>query len=135
MSTFRSGGSRARASGPMSKGAPRSSSTPRSSPSTRTHDGRSPAARPVPLSSAKDRTMSDERFLITGALGCIGAWSCAQLVREEVPVILYDLSANMERLELIMSPEELEQLKLVQGDVTDLDQLERTVVEHDITHL
>jgi UDP-glucuronate 4-epimerase len=51
--------------------------------------------------------MTDERFLITGALGCIGAWSCAQLVREDVPVILYDLGTNTERLELIMSPDEL----------------------------
>jgi len=47
--------------------------------------------------------MSDERFLITGALGCIGAWACAQLVREQVPVILYDLGTNRERLELVMS--------------------------------
>jgi UDP-glucuronate 4-epimerase len=79
--------------------------------------------------------MTQERFLITGALGCIGAWSCAQLVREDVPVVLYDLSTNRERLELIMSPEELEQLTLVRGDVTDLEQLERTVAEYGITHI
>jgi UDP-glucuronate 4-epimerase len=79
--------------------------------------------------------MTDQRFLITGALGCIGAWSCAQLVREQVPVILYDLGTNRDRLELIMSPEELEQLTLVHGDVTDLEQLERTVGEHGVTHI
>jgi UDP-glucuronate 4-epimerase len=79
--------------------------------------------------------MTQERFLITGALGCIGAWPCAQLVRENVPVFLYDLSTNRERLELVMSPEELEQLTLVRGDVTDLEQLERTVAEYGITHI
>jgi UDP-glucuronate 4-epimerase len=79
--------------------------------------------------------MTDERFLITGALGCIGAWSCAQLVREQVPVILYDLGTNRDRLELIMSPEELDQLTVVHGDVTDLEQLERTVGEHGVTHV
>ena len=79
--------------------------------------------------------MSDERFLITGALGCIGAWSCAQLMREQVPVVLYDLSTNRDRLELLMSPDELEQLTFVQGDVTDLEQLERTVGEQGITHI
>jgi UDP-glucuronate 4-epimerase len=79
--------------------------------------------------------MREQRFLITGALGCIGAWSCAQLVREQVPVILYDLGTNRDRLELIMSPEELEQLTLVHGDVTDLEQLERTVGEHGVTHI
>ena len=62
--------------------------------------------------------MTEERFLITGALGCIGAWSCAELVREDVPVILYDLGTKRSRLELVMSPEEIEQLTLVHGDVT-----------------
>src|SRR5213076_1026200 len=79
--------------------------------------------------------MSDERFLITGALGCIGAWSCAQLVREDVPVILYDLGTHMERLELIMTPYELEQLTLLHGDVTDVEHVERTIGENGITHI
>ena len=79
--------------------------------------------------------MTDERFLITGALGCIGAWSCAQLVREDVPVVVYDLGTNTDRLELIMSPDELDRLTLIRGDVTDLDQLENTIVEHGITHV
>ena len=77
----------------------------------------------------------DERFLITGALGCIGAWSCAQLVREDVPVILYDLGTTKERLELVMSPDELERLTLLHGDVTDLDHLEQTIEENGITHV
>src|SRR3989442_3898414 len=79
--------------------------------------------------------MSDERFLITGALGCIGAWSCAQLVRERAPVVVFDLGKNTERLELIMSPDELEGLTLIRGDVTDLDQLEQAIAEHGITHV
>ncbi len=78
--------------------------------------------------------MSD-RFLITGALGCIGAWSCAQLVREDVPVVVYDLGANTERLELVMAPDELERLTLIRGDVTDIAQLEAAMAEHEITHL
>ncbi|MGZ4371164.1 MAG: NAD-dependent epimerase/dehydratase family protein, partial [Gaiellaceae bacterium] len=77
----------------------------------------------------------EECFLVTGALGCIGAWSCAQLVREDVPVILYDLGTNRERLELIMSPDELEQPTLLHGDVTDLDHLEQTIRENGITHV
>jgi nucleoside-diphosphate-sugar epimerase len=79
--------------------------------------------------------MSDERFLITGALGCIGAWSCAQLVREDVPVVIYDLGTNTERLELVMTPDEVGRLTIVTGDVTDLAQLERTIADHGITHV
>ena len=76
-----------------------------------------------------------EHFLITGALGCIGAWSCAELVREDVPVVVYDLGTSIERLELIMSPEELESLTLIQSDVTSLEQLEKTITDHGITHI
>jgi nucleoside-diphosphate-sugar epimerase len=79
--------------------------------------------------------MPEERFLITGALGCIGTWSCAQLVRESVPTVLYDVGTNHERLELVMSPAELGEATLVRSDVTDLAQLERTVAEHGITHI
>ena len=52
--------------------------------------------------------MSDERFLITGALGCIGAWSCAQLVREAVPVILYDVKSRGAEAYLALAREMLE---------------------------
>jgi UDP-glucuronate 4-epimerase len=76
-----------------------------------------------------------ERFLITGALGCIGGWSCAQLVRENVPVVVYDLGTNTDRLELVMSPEELGGVTMIAGDVTDLDQLERAIGGHGITHV
>jgi UDP-glucuronate 4-epimerase len=77
----------------------------------------------------------DERFLITGALGCIGAWSCAELVREDVPVVVYDLGQDAARLRLVMTPEEVERITLVHGDVTDLAQLEATIAEHGITHV
>ena len=72
---------------------------------------------------------------MTGGLGCVGAWSCAQLVHEDVPVVSYDLGTNTERLELIMSPDELERVTLIRGNVTDLGQLEQTIAEHGITHV
>jgi UDP-glucuronate 4-epimerase len=76
-----------------------------------------------------------EHFLVTGALGCIGAWACAQLVREQVPVTVFDVGTNTERLELVMSRDELEQIELVRGDVVDLDGLEQTIAERGITHV
>jgi nucleoside-diphosphate-sugar epimerase len=77
----------------------------------------------------------NERFLITGALGCIGAWSCAQLVREDAAVVAYDLGTSTERLASVMSPDELERLTLLRGDVTDIAQLEAAIAEHEITHV
>src|SRR5436853_272198 len=37
--------------------------------------------------------MAEERFLVTGALGCIGAWTCATLAQEGTFVVGFDLGA------------------------------------------
>lgn len=76
-----------------------------------------------------------ERFLITGALGCIGAWAARQLVRESVRVVAFDLGTSRHRLELVMSPDELAEVTFVQGDITDLAALERVLDEHEITNV
>jgi len=79
--------------------------------------------------------MSDESFLVTGALGCIGAWTCVSLARQGTPVIAYDLGGSDHRLRLIASPEELDRIVFVEGDVTDLDALEHELAEHDVSHV
>ena len=48
-----------------------------------------------------------ERFLVTGALGCIGAWTVRNLVREGTPVVVFDLVSEAHRLRLLLSEEEL----------------------------
>ncbi len=79
--------------------------------------------------------MAEERFLVTGALGCIGAWTVATLVREGVPVVALDLGDDRGRLELVLSAAELEAATCLRGDVTDLPGLERLLDEHGITHV
>lgn len=79
--------------------------------------------------------MQNERFLITGALGCIGAWTVCHLVRQGTPVVVFDLSSDPRRLKLIMSGEELAQVTFVNGDITDLETLERALDEHAITNV
>jgi UDP-glucuronate 4-epimerase len=76
-----------------------------------------------------------ERFLVTGALGCIGAWTVRELVREGVPVVAFDVGKDPRRLALIMSPDELANVTFVSGDITDLDGLDRTLSEHGITNV
>jgi UDP-glucuronate 4-epimerase len=76
-----------------------------------------------------------ERFLITGALGCIGAWATALLVREGASVTTFDLGSNRRRLEEIMTQEELSVVPHVVGDITDLPALERVLDEHEITNV
>jgi len=79
--------------------------------------------------------MSNERWLITGALGCVGAWCCRQLVREGHTVVGLDLESDRRRAKLIMSGEELAALEFVRGDITDLSALERLLSSRGVTHV
>ena len=76
-----------------------------------------------------------ERFFVTGALGCIGAWTVRALVRKGVPVVAYDLGSDPRRLRLVMTPDELARVTFVTGDITDLEQLEDALDEHDINRV
>jgi len=79
--------------------------------------------------------MPNDRFLITGALGCIGAWTVRNLVREGTPVVVFDLASDPRRLKLIMSDDELARVTFVTGDITDLEALERALDDHAITRV
>ena len=78
---------------------------------------------------------SPERFLVTGALGCIGAWTVRELVREGVPVVAFDVGKDPRRLALVMTPEELARVTFVAGDITELDALEWALADHEITNV
>ena len=79
--------------------------------------------------------MTSERFLVTGALGCIGAWTVRALVREGTPVVAFDLGTDHRRLAQIMTADELASVEFVVGDITDLASLERTLAERSITNV
>jgi len=72
-----------------------------------------------------------ERFLVTGALGCIGAWSCALLAEEGVEVVGFDYGTDDRRLRLATDAE----IPLVQGDIVDGKAFARLLDEHRITHV
>lgn len=76
-----------------------------------------------------------ERFLVTGALGCIGAWTVKRLLDEGVPVWTYDLPGDPHRLRLILSDDALARVNFIHGDITDLAGFERAVADNDITHI
>src|SRR3954453_10870549 len=72
-------------------------------------------------------------YLVTGALGALGAWVVRALLDREQPVVTYDLGGSDHRLRLALSGDELAALSRVEGDVTDLAALERVIDEHDVT--
>jgi UDP-glucuronate 4-epimerase len=73
--------------------------------------------------------------LITGALGCLGAWAAKAVLEDGDEPVGYDLGDASHRLELILTAEEREGLTLVRGDITDLDAFARTLDEHAITRV
>lgn len=79
--------------------------------------------------------MSSERFLIIGAMGCIGAWSVKRLLDDGATVVSYDLPGDPHRLKLIMGDDEFGKVTFLTGDVTDQAGLEAAVKRHKITHI
>ena len=74
-----------------------------------------------------------ERFLVTGAMGCIGAWTVHQLVREGVSVVAFDRSGDPRRLRTLLTTDELAGVSFIAGDITDGDALGRALDDHGIT--
>ncbi|MDP9285378.1 MAG: NAD(P)-dependent oxidoreductase [Actinomycetota bacterium] len=73
----------------------------------------------------------EERWLVTGALGCIGAWTCAVLAAEGATVVGFDLGTDDRRLRLAGG----EGVPVVRGDIVDRSSLDRALDEHGITHV
>lgn len=74
---------------------------------------------------------SAERFLVTGALGCIGSWTCAVLAEEGVAVVGFDLGEDDWRIRLATHVS----IPVVRGDIADREALAVALDEHGITHV
>ena len=77
----------------------------------------------------------NERFLVTGALGCIGAWVVKTLVDEGATVVTFDKGDDAKRLRLVMGADGPSRVTMINGDITDLGAIERALDEHDIDHV
>jgi nucleoside-diphosphate-sugar epimerase len=75
-----------------------------------------------------------ERFLVTGVLGCLGAWVARAALADGAQVVGYDLGDDRSRLELVLG-DDAERVTLVRGDITDLELLERAFDDRQITHV
>ncbi len=72
---------------------------------------------------------------MTGALGCVGAWTVKALLDDGEEPVGYDLGGDDARLRLVLSEEELARVTLVPGDVTDGEALGHALDEHEITRV
>ena len=75
-----------------------------------------------------------ERVLITGVLGCLGAWVARCVLDDGDDVVGYDLGDARHRLELVLG-DDIDRLEIVKGDITELAAVERALDEHEITRV
>ena len=84
--------------------------------------------------TSPDGTRAD-RYLVTGAMGCLGAWTVRLLLDDGAPVVALDLSSNPSRLRLLCSDDELAKVEFVAGDISEAGLVARVISEHRVTHV
>jgi nucleoside-diphosphate-sugar epimerase len=75
------------------------------------------------------------RILVTGAQGCIGAWTVKALLNRGLDVVVYDLDPHPRRLELIAPAEQVSRVAIRTGNIQDTGALKALVKDEGITHI
>ncbi len=76
-----------------------------------------------------------ETYLVTGAMGCIGAWVLKHLVNRGATVIAGDLGTDPVRPRLIMSDDEIAGIDWRILDITQTEAVARLVAEAGVTRI
>lgn len=72
-------------------------------------------------------------YLVTGGLGCIGAWTLYHLVQRGEKAICFDIGEDRQRLDKLLTVAEQESITFVRGDLTDQQQVLSVFSNHKIT--
>ncbi len=75
------------------------------------------------------------RILVTGAQGCIGAWTVKALLDRGLDVVIYDLDPHPRRLALIAPAEQISRVVIRAGKIEDTAAIKALVKEERITHI
>jgi nucleoside-diphosphate-sugar epimerase len=75
------------------------------------------------------------RYLVTGAMGCLGAWTMRLLVDSGAEVVGADLSTDPRRLRLVAGDAVASAARFVTLDITDTDAVRQLVQAEHITHV
>jgi len=78
----------------------------------------------------KSHDLAGRTVLVTGAAGCIGAWAVKGLTEIGAIPVVYDLSDNRARLDLIM--EGADAVIWERGDIADYERLDAVIRQHKI---
>src|SRR6202140_3040794 len=78
---------------------------------------------------------TNHTFLITGAHGFIGAWIVKRLLKDGATVVIFDRSADAQRLRLIMNEEDISRAEVVTGDITEAGALSPIIDRFGVTNI
>src|ERR1051326_7011632 len=59
-------------------------------------------------------------YFITGAQGCIGSWIVKALIERGDAAVVFDRSEDARRLNAIMEPSQVQRVRFISGDITDV---------------
>lgn len=79
--------------------------------------------------------MAQKTFLVTGAMGCIGAWVLKHLAAQGKRAVAFDLSTDRHRLDWVLTAAEQAAITFVQADLTDTGQVKEAFNAHEVTHV
>jgi nucleoside-diphosphate-sugar epimerase len=79
--------------------------------------------------------LAEHTFLLTGAHGFIGAWIVKRLLEAQARVVIFDRSADPQRLRQIMDQREISLIHLITGDITEADVLLPIIERFEVTNL
>src|SRR5436309_573955 len=75
------------------------------------------------------------RILVTGAQGCIGAWTVKALLDRGLDVLSYDLDPELRRLALLAPSEQMARVAVRAGRIEDTARVKALVKDEQITHI
>ena len=76
-----------------------------------------------------------DTYLVTGGMGCIGAWALRHLQRSGKRAVNFDQSTDRHRINWLLSAEEQRLITFVQGDLRDTEAVKAVFAEHRVTHV
>ena len=76
-----------------------------------------------------------DTYLVTGGMGCIGAWALYHLRRSGKRAVNFDASSDRQRINWLMSADDQQGISFVQGDLRDAAAVKAVFAEYDITHV
>src|SRR4029077_5805447 len=95
-----------------------------------------------PVSTQEARSPSDdigtqmtERFLVTGAFGCLGAWVVHELVTNGTEAVAFDIGQDDYRIRYLVDEKNLTRVTYCKGDITDAAAIAAAVRDFNVTNV